>query len=237
MRFPQALPIALLGASLAGAQAIPPTPPTTAAPHREINFAQSPAAKVPATAQRAQVAFAGGSLSITADNSSLNQILRDIARLTGMKITGGVTDERVYGSFGPGDTSSVLSALLAGTGSNMMLIFDAQRAPSELVLTPRGGGPTPPNPMASRGDDRDEQDLPPQLRPHIPRPEMRQEPPAASARPPEPAAPPAATTPAAPTDTTQQVSPNGVSTPEQIYQQLLDRAKAKQQQTPASTPP
>ena len=196
-----------------------------------------PPAPVPAPAHRATVTFAEGSLSITAENSSLNQILRDISRSTGMKITGGVMDERVYGSFGPGDTSSVLSALLSGTGSNMMLIFDARRTPSELVLTPRGGGPTPPSPTAARGNDRDEEDLPPQMRPHMPRPEPRPEP--SPAPPPAPAIavqiPQAAATPPA-TDTTQQVSPNGVSTPEQIYQQLM-QMKAKQAQTPATTPP
>jgi hypothetical protein len=227
MRFPAALHIAIFGATVAAGQALPPTPPT--AQVGEIKFTAEPPAKAPAPEQRAKVTFTSGSLSIAADNSSLNQILRDISRLTGMKITGGVAEERVYGSFGPGDTSAVLSALLSGTGSNMMLIFNAQRAPSELVLTPRGGGPTPPSPSAVAGDGRDDEDLPPQMRQHISRPEMRQPPPNPPAA--SPAAPPAAPPSSAP-DTTQEVSPNGVSTPEQIYQQLLANQKKKQQQTP-----
>src|SRR5580658_889564 len=37
---------------------------------------------------RAQITYADGALSVSADNSSLNQILRQIGSDTGMKITG-----------------------------------------------------------------------------------------------------------------------------------------------------
>jgi len=95
----------------------------------------------------AEVAYLQGQLEITADNSSLNQILREIARKTGMKITGGVIDQRVYGKYGPAAPAEVLSILLDGTGSNMLLTQTASDVPAELVLTPREGGPTPPNPI------------------------------------------------------------------------------------------
>jgi len=232
------LSVCVAGPSRMTGQAIPPTPPTALLPAGAAPEQTLTAAQAPKPVQRAKVTFASGVLSVAADNSSLNQILREIARLTGMKITGGVTEERVYGSYGPDDPSSVLSALLKGTGSNMFLIFDAQHAPSELVLTPRGGGPTPPSPGASRGDDRDEEDLPPQLRPHAPRPG----PPEGQAPAPAPVAAPAVVTtqpaPASAPDTTQTVSPNGVSTPQQIYEQLMaNQQKKQQQQTPPTTPP
>jgi hypothetical protein len=185
----------------------------------------------------------GQLLSVTANNSSLNQILREISRVTGMKITGGVTDERVYGTYGPGDPSSVLTALLGGTGSNVMIVLDDRHAPQELVLTPRSGGATPPNPNASR--ERGEEDLPPQRAPRYPRPDgigtvlqPNQAPPPPSPQQqfpqPIPTLPADIQQPAAtpPSDTTTQESPNGVKTPQQIYDQLMKMQQ--QQQKPPS---
>jgi hypothetical protein len=96
----------------------------------------------------AEVTYANGMLTVAADNSSLNQILREIARQTGMKVTGSVSDERVFGRYGPSTPARVLASLLEGTGSNMLLRETASNAPAELVLTPREGGPTPPQPAA-----------------------------------------------------------------------------------------
>ena len=102
---------------------------------------------------RAVVTYAAGMLDVRANNSSLNQILREISRLTGMKITGGVADERVFGNYGPAEPSTILATLLDGTGSNMLIRETAGNAPAELVLTPRGGGATPPSPNAPGFDD------------------------------------------------------------------------------------
>jgi hypothetical protein len=213
-------------------QTLPSTPPTAAVPLT----APTPQAvqAQPRQANRAQVELKDGMISVKADNSSLNQILRDISRLTGMKISGGVTDERVFGTYGPADPSTVLSTLLGGTGSNMMIVLDARRAPQELVLTPRGGGPSPPNPSASR--DRGEEDVPQQMGPRYGRPA------GIGAFPPENQAPPPQTptqlapqmAPQAPTtppsgDTTTQESPNGVKTPQQIYDQLVKMQQQQQQ--------
>ena len=200
----------------------------------------SPAPPVPAPpqpveqqqAQRAEVKLDSGKLTVKAENSSLNQILREISRVTGMKISGGVMDERVFGSYGPADPSTVLSTLLRGTGSNMMIVLDAKKAPVELVLTPRGGGPTPPNPSASR--ERGEEDLPQQMGPRLARPLAMAPFPGQNLAPPPPApvemAPQLA--PQAPAalsgnETTTQESPNGVKTPQQVYEQLM---KLQQQQ-------
>ena len=226
------------------------TPPQSPAPPAAVTPPQSPAPPIAAmppqhpaqqTAKRAQVDFTSSQLTVTADNSSLNQILREISRLTGMKITGGVTDERVYGTYGPADTSTILSALLKGTGSNMLLIFDERQAPQVLVLSPRAGGPTPPSPSASR--ERDEDDLPPQRMPHVPRGDGFASAPPTPTPPPQPPVLPQpvpqtpedapAAAPAA--DTTTQQSPNGVPTPQQIYEQLMKNQQL--QKTPATTPP
>jgi hypothetical protein len=113
--------------------------------------------------RRAQVSFVDRQLNVRANDSSLNQILRAISRETGLKITGGVADQRVYGNYGPASTSSVLATLLDGTGTNILLLEGDAVTPPELILTPRGGGPTPPNPDAPGFDDGiDPQPPPPQ---------------------------------------------------------------------------
>lgn len=127
---PNAQPAPIAGVPTTGAPSAPSTPP-----------------------HRATVTYAAGLLDVRADNSSLNQILRAIGNLTGMKITGGVTDERVFGNYGPAEPSTILATLLDGTGSNMLLRESADNAPAELILTPRNGGPTPPNPNAPGFDD------------------------------------------------------------------------------------
>ena len=212
-------------------QRLPATPPTSAVP---LAAPASPTVPVqaqqpaPQQAKRAQVELKDGLLTVRADNSSLNQILREISRLTGMKITGGVMDERVFGSYGPADPSAVLSTLLGGTGSNMMIVLDGRKAPLELVLTPRGGGPTPPNPSASR--ERGEDDVPQQMGQRFGRPAGTETfPPQLQAPPPQTPTEMAPQAPAAPSssDTTTQESPNGVKTPQQIYEQLM---KLQQQQ-------
>ena len=135
------------GLALAQSPALPATPPTAAAVPAAAAKTAQPAA------HRAQVLYSGGQLTIIADNSSLNQILRDVSRQTGMKITGGVADQRVFGKVGPGAPAEILSGLLDGTGSDMLLRENAAHTPVELVLTPRGGGATPPGPFASGADD------------------------------------------------------------------------------------
>jgi len=227
----------LVAAALCGAaagQGLPAASPTAAA--QPVQAAKKPG-DLPA--HRAEVTYRTGVLSIAAENSSLNQILREIGQLTGMKITGGVNDERVYGSYGPADAETVLTALLKGTGSNMMLVLDDREQPKELVLTPRMGGPTPPNPNASR--EREEEDLPPMRMPRVRGVEGVNQPP--QFHPPQPLPqqptevppqPPATQQPAA-GDTTQQ-SPNGVKTPQEIYDQLM-KLQQQQQQKPATPPP
>jgi hypothetical protein len=96
----------------------------------------------------ASISFADGQLAVSADNSSLNQILRDVARRTGIKITGRVIDQQVFGTYGPAAPAKVLETLLDGSESNMIFIRVSADTHQDLILTPRQGGPTPPNPNA-----------------------------------------------------------------------------------------
>ncbi len=124
----------------AAAQTLPATAPTSmTAP---IN---GTAPAVTATRpHHADVFFSNEQLTVRANDSSLHQILSSIARITGMKITGGVEDQRVFGSYGPGNASTILATLLDGTGVNMLIREDDGHRPTELTLTPRGGGAAPP---------------------------------------------------------------------------------------------
>ncbi|MEO8737263.1 MAG: hypothetical protein ABI380_12075 [Edaphobacter sp.] len=180
------------------------------APAQTSQTAKPPVTASQQTPHRADVTYTDGKLFVSANNSSLNQILRDIAQRTGMKITGGVTDERVFGQYGPAEPSKILGTLLDGTGSNMLLLQATSATPAELILTPRRGDPSPPNPNAAAFD---EDTAPPPAAPQSP----------AAAQPAEnaPGSPPAA-------QSSEPQSPNSVKTPQQIFEQL-QRIRQQQQ--------
>ena len=214
-----------------------PTPPTSAQPSSTLPATQPTSApavpQVPLTPselppKHAQVTYADGMISITADNSSLNQILRQISSNTGMKITGGVTDERVFGQYGPASLDQILTTLLDGTESNMVLVHGDGAAPVELILTSRHGGATPPNPNAAAFDDRsDRREASPNqaAQPAPPQPDPTRNAPVTT-----PASTPAASTETPSSNPSQPESPNGVKTPQQIYEQLQRMRQQQQQQ-------
>ena len=138
-------------AQVPGSSGLPPTPPTQAT--APLAAASTPAGHTGARRHRAQVSCAGGQLEVRADNSSLNGILRAVAECTGMKITGSITDQRVFGNYGPAMPATVLATLLDGTETNILLRETASDQPAELILTPRTGGPTPPNPTQVAEED------------------------------------------------------------------------------------
>ena len=252
----------LLGAGMVFAQVpgLPATSPTAnglgmAVPGQLVTKTGRPT-------RHAEVVLSASGLQVTADNSSLNQILREIARVTGMKITGGVTEERVFGQYGPAPTAEVLASLLDGAGSNIFLKETAGAVPDELILTPRNGGPTPPNPYAPSYDDpRTAQQIyqdehPEAAAPNPPPPPPQPAPLPFSTPVPTPAITSTQLTPVTPapggiteaptvapatepgttpgpgfnsTGTNDAASPNGVKTPQQIYEQLQ---KLQQQQKP-----
>jgi hypothetical protein len=100
-------------------------------------------------------------LTVKADNSSLSQILHQVSSAMGMKLDGLGGDERVFGSFGPGDPREVLTALLDGTSYNVMMVGDLPNgAPRELLLSRRGaGGATPPPPANANANNQNQPQL------------------------------------------------------------------------------
>jgi len=155
--------ILTLAAATVHAQTLPANPPTALpSPANQLSpiSATSDAASNNRP-HRAVVTYAAGLIDVHAENSSLNQILRSISHLVGITITGGVADERVFGNYGPAEPSTILATLLGGTGSNMLLRESTTNAPSELILTPRTGGVTPPSPTAAIYNDAPDEDPPP----------------------------------------------------------------------------
>jgi hypothetical protein len=142
--------LAVCGVFRAVAQTLPPTQPTALPANNAmpapIAGTGTTGAQTPSRPHHAQVTLVDGNLDVRANDSSLNQILRSISRMTGLKITGGVQDERVFGNYGPAPISSVLATLLDGTGTNILFLAGDATNPPQLVLTPRGGGATPPPP-------------------------------------------------------------------------------------------
>lgn len=187
-------------------------------------FAAAQTAQMESSRHQAEVTYAEGKLTVSADNSSLNQILEDIAGKTGMKITGGVVDERVFGQYGPDVPSKIVDALLDGTGSNVLLVQATSTTPAELILTPRNGGPTPPDPNAAARAEREAAQYapPPPARPDYPVPP----------HPPAPAANAEGNMGGARPGTPE--SPNSVKTPQQIFEQLqrIRQQQQQQQQNP-----
>jgi hypothetical protein len=193
-------------------QAVPAAPAAASAqptPPLQLQAASAVSQSAPSMlqepAREAQIVFAGDSLSIQADNSSLSAILRQVASKSGMKIDGLGGDERVFGAFGPGAPRDVLADLLNGTAYNVVLVGDLSNgAPRELILTPvtRGAAAPPQAPQVSPDEANNE---------------------AESAEvPPPPDVPPPGTAP---------VPPTAVKTPQQLFEQLQRMRSAMQQQT------
>jgi hypothetical protein len=167
---PAAVPVlALFAAFGVSGLAQMPARPSTLPAMAPTSVTPAPAMTAPLVAtpavthgHHAYVTFRNGQLEVRADNSSLNVILREIARLTGMTISGGVADQRVFGNYGPADAGAVIATLLDGTGVNILLKENGADAPAELILTPRVGNVSLPSPDASSFDaeERAEQ-LPP----------------------------------------------------------------------------
>lgn len=212
---------AVLLSSGAVAQSLPPAQPT-AAPQPATPVQTAPAA------HRAQVTWDQGQLQVVANNSSLNGILRDVALRTGMKINGGVAEERVFGTYGPAPANTVLKQLLTGTQCNMMLQMDSAGLPILLTLSPLTGGVTPPNPMQAAPEPEDQPQQPVQQEQTA----APQPPPAAPVRQPQPDDTPANTNSSDTPASGQPQSPNGVKTPQQIFEELQ---KLHQKQT-STTP-
>lgn len=213
---------------VAHGQTLPATPPTTLPGQTTPGQTTpgTPAALTPP--HHAEVRFANGQLQVRADNSSLNQILRSISHLTGLKITGGVEEQRVFGNYGPGPLSTVLATLIDGTGANIFLLGGNATTPPELILTSRSGGAEPPSPTSpayAMYDDANDRNAPvAPSAPHTAAAPAQPQPPAISGSgSTSPAAPPASVPPPAGTPATPPAAAAapGTLTPEMVEQQLL----------------
>ena len=97
-----------------------------------------------------QVSFQGGQLTISAQNSTLGDILKAVRAQTGATIDlPGNASERVVGHFGPAPARDVLTALLNGSHFNYVLLGSPSDpgALDRVILMAKSGGPadsTPP---------------------------------------------------------------------------------------------
>jgi hypothetical protein len=105
----------------------------------------------------ARVIWDSHGLKIEASNSSLAQILREVAADTGAKVEGFIPDQRIFGSYGPGPGCDVLSQLLAGSGYNVVMTGSRNgETPLEIVLSVRL--PVTPQTVASRQNQQSSED-------------------------------------------------------------------------------
>lgn len=92
-------------------------------------------------AKRATVSWDSRGLKIEASNSSLRQILHQVAAETGAKLEGITQDQRIFGSYGPGPGCEVLSQLLEGSGYNVLMTGSPDGdAPVSIILSARSPG-------------------------------------------------------------------------------------------------
>jgi hypothetical protein len=109
---------------------------TTKQPVKQEQPAAQPALPPPTLAQMPstppQVSFQGGQLTISAQNSTLGDILKAVRVQTGATIDlPGNAPERVVGNFGPAPARDVLASLLNGSHFNYLLL-GSETDPSAL---------------------------------------------------------------------------------------------------------
>ncbi len=157
----------LSGAQTPAAQA-PSTPPARTPAHKPVHPHKRPSKVPPSTAadqaalkpakpvepepphwpandkpNDASVTWDSKGLRIEADNSSLQQILKDVSAATGAKVEGLGADQRIFGDYGPGQANVVLSQLLEGSGYNVIMIGDqGEGTPRQIVLSSRNATST-----------------------------------------------------------------------------------------------
>jgi hypothetical protein len=119
----------------AAAQPAPTVPPPT--------LAEMPASPP-------QVSFQGGQLTISAQNSTLGDILKAVRVQTSATIDlPGNAPERVVGRFGPGPARDVLTSLLNGSHFNYLLLGSPTdpNALDRVILMAKSGGTAESNPQ------------------------------------------------------------------------------------------
>jgi len=86
----------------------------------------------------------GGQLSITAENSTLGDVLNAVKKLTGagVEIPNAAVAERVVVHLGPGNPQDVLQQLLTGSKFDYIILGspDSTASIQKIILTQRGSG-------------------------------------------------------------------------------------------------
>ena len=121
----------------AASQATPQDQPGAAPVLPPPTLAQQPASAP-------EVSFQGGQLTISAQNSTLGDILKAVRAQTGATIDlPGNAPERVVGNFGPAPARDVLTALLNGSHFNYVLLGSPTDpgALDRVILMAKSGGP------------------------------------------------------------------------------------------------
>lgn len=187
------------------AQAPPAAAQTPLAPPAAASAQSTPPSLLDKPAQPAKVDLASGQLAIHADNSSLTEILKKLTAESGMTVDGLGADQRIFGSYGPGDPQDVISTLLDGSGYNVLMLGKtAEGTPKQLTLSPRlahaaNGNPGRQQQNPAQDEDNDDEVQPPPQPPETPAP-----------------GPP--------------LNPPGVRTPQQMLQELQQMRQQQQQQ-------
>jgi hypothetical protein len=124
-------------------------PAEPVAPHWPLKEKPSPAT----------ITWDSHGLRIEADNSSLAQLLDEVAAVTGAQVEGMGGDQRIFGAYGPGLTRDVLSQLLQGSGYNVLMVGDqGQGTPRQIVLSSKDGAAIPGSAAKSAASDDDDAD-------------------------------------------------------------------------------
>ena len=121
-----------------------PQKPLVLPPLKSGPLSQVPMDQIPATP--AKVSFEGGLLAISAHNSTLSEILRDVRKLTGASIEiPQNASERVVADLGPGAPRDVLAMLLNGTSFNYVMLgsnSDPTAVSSVILMAKPSSGDT-----------------------------------------------------------------------------------------------
>jgi hypothetical protein len=119
----------------------PPAPPAPEMPKWPLNDSPAPPT----------VHWDSHGLQVDAPNSSLRQILDEVATTTGAKVEGLGPDERVFGEYGPGPARDIISQILHGSSYNVLMLGDqGEGTPREIILSQRSAGNTPQPSQANR---------------------------------------------------------------------------------------
>lgn len=195
---------------------LPATAPTTTP-------SQLPSANPPVAHGDADIRWDGHLLTVIANGDSLPEVFAAVAARAGIHVTGAAPFDHVYGTFGPAPLVEVLSELVDGLSVNMLFVDQMGTKPAQLTFSPRTGAATPPDPSQQQQAQQQYAQQPASTFPGAQ--------PSNAITPAGGTLPANAGAPGAAAQTgesgTNATSPNGVKTPQEIFEQL-QRLRATQ---------